>query len=83
MIKQIFMCLYLNYSQGSRIDYIREFLTIVLIFISIQTGLPTKDQTSDTSERNLYSPFPYIHNSFAATINFFFFVNSLKKPLDN
>jgi len=73
MIQQIFMCLYLNYSQGSRIDYIREFLTIVLIFISIQTGLPTKDQTSDTSVRNLYSPFPYIHNSFAATINFFFF----------
>ena len=45
MIQQIlFKCLYLNYSQGSRMD----FLTFVLIFISIHSGLPTKDQTSET-----------------------------------
>ena len=44
------------------------------------TGLPTKNETSETTVRNLYCPFLYIHEpcDFALV---FFFVQWLKRPL--
>ena len=45
---------------------------------SIRTGLPTKDETSETTVRNLYLLFPYIYDSLQLTIFFVSLPNHYK-----
>ena len=34
-----------------------------IVYNILDTGLPTKNETSETTVRNLYRQFPYIHDS--------------------
>ena len=43
--------------------YIRIKITLPFYSTELLPAIPAKDETSETIVRNLYCPFPYVHDS--------------------
>ena len=71
----LFLCL----TRFTKIIYLISVTSLQKVFIFIMyksackrtLGLPTKNETSETTEQNLFTPFSYIHGSLHAKTSFF------------
>ena len=60
------------------VNYTVLHCTVLQLIAVLYTGLPTKDETSETIVRNLHCLFPYIHNSQYNYKLLFFFAKNIE-----